>query len=314
MGQVFETADPEVASEIFREQYTSMRMRIQGGRPLPLLRVAQTAVGRARLDQSTFRMALDGGADPVDRIFVMRVRSGFVRYTVNGSDETYGPGDTCFPLPLGEGWSVSLADLESELVGLDPALLDETGAAAGETGGSVRLLSRRPHSRTAAEQLWRMAETIGDSFAAQPEAESFSLVTASAARMLAAAVLTAFPNTAFPDAGLPVPTIKDRRDAHPETLRRAIAFIEADPVADVTVADIAAACRVTPRRAARLPPAPGHHAHGLSAAGPARLRAPGPGGRRLPYRHRDGGRRAVGVRDAEPVRRRLPRRLRPEPQ
>ena len=133
--------------------------------------------------------------------------------------------------------------MDSEVIGLDPALLGETAG----TDEPVRLLSHRPYSAEAAAQVRRMAETIGDSFAAQPEAKSFPLVTASAARMLAASVLAAFPNTAFPATASPGPAIRDRRDARPETLRRAIAFIEAHPAADITVAGIAAACRVSPR-------------------------------------------------------------------
>ena len=62
------------------------------------------------------------------------------------------------------------------------------------------------------------------------------------ARLLAATVLTAFPNTALTD-----PAIEDRRDAHPATLRRAVAFIDEHAHTDVTTADIAAAAHVTIR-------------------------------------------------------------------
>ena len=62
LTQVLETSDPDVASEIFRQQYTQMRMRMQmpsrGGQPL--FRVASTQVGRARLDHTTIWMALEG--------------------------------------------------------------------------------------------------------------------------------------------------------------------------------------------------------------------------------------------------------------
>jgi len=46
--------------------------------------------------------------------------------------------------------------------------------------------------------------------------------------------LTAFPNTALAD-----PTIEDRRDAHPDTLRRAVAFIDEHAHTGITSADIA---------------------------------------------------------------------------
>ena len=99
------------------------------------------------------------------------------------------------------------------------------------------------------------------------------------ARLLAATVLTAFPNTALTD-----PAIEDRRDAHPATLRRAVAFIDEHAHTDITTADITTAASVTIRavqlafrrhldttptgylRQVRL----GHARHDLLAAHPVR--------------------------------------------
>src|SRR5262249_5093474 len=90
-------------------------------------------------------------------------------------------------------------------------------------------------------QLWRTSDFVRATFA-QPEAGSHSLLVDSAARLLAASVLTAFPNTALTD-----PTIEDRRDAHPDTLRRAVAFIDENAHTDISIADIAAAAYVSVR-------------------------------------------------------------------
>ena len=240
MAQLFETSDPEVASEIFRGQYTAMRMRIQGR--APLLRLASTQVGRARLDRATFRMALDGSADPLEAVHILHVRSGTVRYSIGGSEEIYGPGDTCFPIPPGPSWAASLQDVDSELVVLDPALLDETAGAQPGAREQVRLLSDRPHSELAAAQLWRTAEGIRTIIDAVPEPESYALVINSAARTLAASVLTAFPHSAQRE-----PMIEDRRDAHPAALRRAVSFIDGNAHTDITLTDIAAAAFVTAR-------------------------------------------------------------------
>ena len=64
----------------------------------------------------------------------------------------------------------------------------------------------------------------------------------SAARLLAATVLTVFPNTAVTE-----PAASDGRDARPQTIRRAVAFIDEHAHEDITVADIAAAAFVTIR-------------------------------------------------------------------
>src|SRR3954454_15610174 len=74
MTQVFETTDPDVASEIFREAYSTMRMQVHG--PRPLFSVASTPVGAARLDRTIFRMGLEGAADPFSDIYILGVRSG----------------------------------------------------------------------------------------------------------------------------------------------------------------------------------------------------------------------------------------------
>jgi AraC-like DNA-binding protein len=239
--QVLETADPDVASEIFRRQYTSMRMRMPSRGGQPLLRVESTQIGRARLDHATIWMALEGSADPFETVTIIHKGSGTVRYHVGNSEQVYGPGDTAFPLPLGREWSASLQYGDSDLLVLDPALLDETAATAPRAKLPVRLLSSRPHSAQAAEQLWRTAD-YARALTTQPGAASHPLLAASVTRLLAAHILTAFPSSALTD-----PTIEDRRDARPATLRRAIAFIDENAQRDISIADIAAAAYVTPR-------------------------------------------------------------------
>jgi AraC-like DNA-binding protein len=237
MAQVFETTDPDVASEIFREAYSTMRMRVQG--PRPMFSVASTPVGDARLDRTKFRMTLEGAAEPFSDVYILGVRSGVVEYSIDGSEETYGPGEMCFPVPVGLPWATRLENVDSELVVVKQSLLD--GAAATEPGRApVRLLSNRPHSAAAAAQLWRTTEAVRAVAAAQPEASP--LVMNAAARLLAASVLTAFPSTAQREA-----TSADRLDAHPDALRRAVAFIETNPDLDITVADIARAAHVSVR-------------------------------------------------------------------
>jgi transcriptional regulator GlxA family with amidase domain len=74
------------------------------------------------------------------------------------------------------------------------------------------------------------------------DADGQPLVAAASARLLAATALAVFPNTALTD-----PTIEDRHDAHPATLRRAIAFVDENAHTDIALADIAAAAQVTVR-------------------------------------------------------------------
>ena len=77
---------------------------------------------------------------------------------------------------------------------------------------------------------------------AVPEASQAPLVVSTASQYLAASVLHAFPNSALTD-----PTAGDQRDANPGPLRRAVAFIEANPDIDISISDIARAAYITPR-------------------------------------------------------------------
>src|SRR3954470_11217771 len=173
MAQVLETTDPDVASEMFREAYSRMRMRVQG--PRPLFSVASTPVGAARLDRTIFRMALEGAADPFSDIYILGVRSGVVAYSIDGSEESYGPGELCFPVPLGVPWVTRLENVDSELVVLKQSQLDD--AAATEPGRApVRLRPTSPPPAAAAAQLGRTTHAVRAIAAAQPDAEPYPLV------------------------------------------------------------------------------------------------------------------------------------------
>ncbi|MFD9961734.1 hypothetical protein [Amycolatopsis sp. NPDC058986] len=94
----------------------------------------------------------------------------------------------------------------------------------------------------AAQHLGATADYLATSLRDRPEARRQPLVASNAARPLAAMLLHTFPNTALTE-----PTIEDRRDSHPATLRQAISFVDDHADTDISVADIAAAAHVTIR-------------------------------------------------------------------
>ncbi|GGT16278.1 helix-turn-helix domain-containing protein [Nonomuraea spiralis] len=135
---------------------------------------------------------------------------------------------------------------------LDPVLLSDvaaehpasTGRALGlsPAEGRVRLLDYRPVSQAAGALWTRTYNYLQGTIVANTHALHSPLVLAQAVRHLIAVTLSVFPlTTAAEPAHLAGP------DAHPETLRRAIAYLEAHPDQDITVADIAAAAHVTVR-------------------------------------------------------------------
>jgi transcriptional regulator GlxA family with amidase domain len=102
-----------------------------------------------------------------------------------------------------------------------------------------------PRQRCSANQAVNRRATyayIRDTVLASRVTAGQPLLASSASQLLAAAALAAFPNNALTD-----PTIEDRRDAHPDTLRRAVAFIDEHAHTSITTADIAAAAHVTIR-------------------------------------------------------------------
>jgi AraC-like DNA-binding protein len=121
-------------------------------------------------------------------------------------------------------------------------LLSRVAATApSRRPGPIRFTSLEPRSTTMAAQFWATRSHIAD-LLANPDAAASPLIVADSANLLAAVTLATFPNSTLVD-----PTIEDRHDAHPDTLRRAIAFIEANPHRDISIADIAAASFVTVR-------------------------------------------------------------------
>src|SRR6185437_1307319 len=107
-----------------------------------------------------------------------------------------------------------------ELAGTDPGRIPQP----------VRFTGYEPVSPQAAQQWRATCAYVRDTVLALPGA-AHPLVAATAARLLAATALATFPNNALTD-----PTIEDRRDAHPATIRRAVAFIRDNAHRDISAA------------------------------------------------------------------------------
>lgn len=105
----------------------------------------------------------------------------------------------------------------------------------------VGFTDHRPVSAAAARQWNETVALVAETLSADESADSV-LVTGSAGRLLAATALATFPNTTVLDE-----TPVDHTDATPETLRRALAYIESNSDRDIGVVDIAEAACVTVR-------------------------------------------------------------------
>lgn len=230
----------EVIEEFLSGIYTQLRLR--GDRGRAMWRHQRVDAGAFALDTMDQTTTLQLNVEPLNKILVVRSGSMRLEYTWDGEPHRYGPGDVQLAAYPDQPYAVHLDHGRLDTCMLEPHVLTRVAATApSPRPGPVRFTSLEPRSPAMATQFWATHSSIAD-LLATPEAAVSPLVVANATNLLAAVTLATFPNTTLTD-----PTIEDRHDAHPDTLHRAIAFIESHPADDITIADIAAAAFVSPR-------------------------------------------------------------------
>ena len=236
MQSAFETTDLATAEEVLSANYARMRLETCDGRVG--LRLAQSSLGPVRLDRASFGMAFAVDSSPPGSVIIGDVCAGRTQYRSQGTERSYVAGEVFLAAQPEASFSASVENLDVALAVIDPVLLGQVADSAG--GGPPRLTSHRALSPLAAGQ-WRAAYRFVVHEAGQPREELSPLVAGGLSRLLASAALATFPSTAVSG------TASDRRDAHPATLRRCIAFIEESCDRDITPADIAHAAGVSIR-------------------------------------------------------------------
>jgi AraC-like DNA-binding protein len=230
----------EIEQFLIEAYGTSMRIRAEGDRPW--LQHQRAGAGMVAVETVAQSGDLDAAVEPLHAIVVTRVETSQVERVTHHSDRRYGPGDLFMvsepDLPHAARWLPG----ETRNAVIDPALLAEVAdAGPARRPIPIHFTSLDPVSPAAAASWWATRSYVADLLAGPGIADA-PLVISSAARLLAAATLATFPNTA-----LTGPTAGDRRDAHPATLDRVIAFIDSNAHQDVTAADMAEAAHVTVR-------------------------------------------------------------------
>ncbi|OLR93646.1 helix-turn-helix domain-containing protein [Actinokineospora bangkokensis] len=239
MDQVLETFDRDFAEALLSEQYAAMRMSGTGAHHV---RIAQAQLPGARLDWTTLGMRADFAVEPMGTYCLGSLRSGRVRYRYRSTEVLRTRGELFLVGHPDEAMEVAVDQVDADWAVLDTALLGAVAQPRSDAEGPVRLLDRSPTSAAAAAEWSRVRAAVRALVDGTPGAALPALVAAQAARLLAAATLAAFPSTAVVE-----PTAVDRHDAHPATLRAALAFMESHADVDLSAADIAAAASVTVR-------------------------------------------------------------------
>lgn len=235
-----ELNDDDAIEHFLREAFGSMRMH-RGEGPVRL-RFERLGSGVVAVETAHQTAELTFDVDPLHRIVVTRASTARLERIRDGHRHRDDVGDLSLVSDPERPYAARWLPGELQSCTLDPSVLAQVAAAApGRRPAPIRFTGFSPSRPAAANHWWAIRSYVAD-LLADPESAAHPLLVAGAARLLAAATLATFPNTAVLD-----PTAVDRQDAHPEALRRAVAFIDENAHRDISLADIAAAARISIR-------------------------------------------------------------------
>lgn len=242
MEQRVEANDLDTAHQILSRMYGALRIEASGGRSGRLC-IASAGLGGVRFDQVVFEMAFEADVAPRQTYAFGHLTSGRLRHASDGSARSYLPGEVFVAAQPDVPFTATVDDAAMELAVIEPGLIDEVAESVpGRVQRPVRFTAYTAVSTRATERWKSTYAYVHNEARTSSAGVTHPLVIGNAARLLVATALATFPNTAVTD-----PTIEDRHDAHPETLRRAIAFMESNADCDISIADIARASHVTAR-------------------------------------------------------------------
>ena len=233
----FSTTDPDAARELMSAAYVDVKLRVSGSMENLLLEHVRHDLGPVRLDSVHHTLTTDYVAGPLGCVQIGRVLDHTMMYETDGDERHYGPGEVFLAAQPDKSFTARNDQARMELTGLDLSLLAEVTDEPPLDAVRRFQATALPADRA---DYWQRTVTYAKSTLSRPGAEA-PLVLDSLRRLLASAALTAFDRAVVFD----VP--RDRADATPATVRRAVAYLDANPHSEIGVADAARAAHVTVR-------------------------------------------------------------------
>lgn len=236
----FVTTDPEEGRARVAEAYADSRLTVHGCVEDFHFEQTRCDLGQMRLDTFGNSLVTDYVIEPLEQVLLVRMLDGSMDLETDGTHRRLGPGDVALMARPDLDYASHLDGARMQLVGFDVDFFDSVDGPGG--------VGRLGYAPLTPEQArpWVHAHDYVSRVVADPIGGSSPLVLGAAARLLAAATLTAF--------GAPEPAEDtsalapwDRADATPATLRRAVAYLEANPDLDLGVTEVATACHVSVR-------------------------------------------------------------------
>lgn len=233
----FTTTDADVARELMSAAYRETRARFSGSMENLRLEQVRYDLGAVRLDHVHQTLTTDYTASPFGCVQIVRVVDHTTTVEIAGDVRHYGPGEVFLAAQPDESFRSRTEHSRLQSVGLDlPLIAQVTGEPPLD---AVRRF--RPGALPADRAgLWQRTVTYATDTLSRPGAGS-PLVVDGLRRLVAGAALTAF------DADVAFDVPRDRADATPAAVRRAVAFMETNPDLEIGVADVARAAHVSVR-------------------------------------------------------------------
>ena len=233
----FATTDPDVARELMSAAYVDNKMRFSGSTEKLRLEHVRYDLGPVRLDSVHHTLTTDYVAGPLGCLQIGRTVDHTMTYETDGVARHFGPGEVFLAAQPEEPFTARFDQAQLQTIGLDLPLLAEV---TDERPLDVVRRFRADALPAPQADFWQRAVTYATGTLSRPGADA-PLVLDAVRRLLASAALTAF----TPDVVFAVP--RDRADATPVAVRRAVAYIEANPDLEIGVADVARAAHVSVR-------------------------------------------------------------------
>ncbi|WP_019971406.1 helix-turn-helix transcriptional regulator [Mycobacterium sp. 141] len=236
---LLDTNDIDAAEATLSAVFAKLRIRVPHPETPTPMRLERSSAGAIGVDTAEYGCSFGYQMDPPAQILVCHVISGGVEQrSPHSGGERYRPGEVTAFIPRAAPRFDGrvLCGRYHHLV-VDPGILTSVAGI----GNPVRLTGTDPISAAANHQLAALVDYVGRS-GANGHLQGSPLLARMLEHHVAAVLLATLPHDAVLE-----PTSQDRRDSSPVLLRRAIAFIEDNAHADISLADIAAAVYVTPR-------------------------------------------------------------------
>ncbi|MEU7905710.1 helix-turn-helix transcriptional regulator [Actinoplanes sp. NPDC049118] len=230
------TDDLERAVELVRATYSGTRMKISGDQDTFYYRQRTITAGPLALDAVTTPMDIQFECPSVDYLCFVATDQGQVDVRSGARHVELADGDTLL-YPVGQTFTATARDLDTLLLRLPVGLV---AARAGANPDRFRFTAMTPTSPALGFYFRATMEYVCQALQGPDTALAHPLVRAGVIDAVAGTALVAFPHNNDP-AG-------DRlRRACPAAIRRAAAYIDANPAQPMTLAEIAAAARTDVR-------------------------------------------------------------------